>query len=259
MEQKDNAKALQSAAAEIRKIYKANPPVSAASIEMYIEEHLKQENPEEKLSFVKELAQLFVVAPETLNPPPAICEAGEFPGQKEYSRLFTLLFGRNITKFDLSCEEHLEKLAQSLNTIFNSLNQIIGVIHVTLLGEQSELETIRHIIGSEVENHEKSDSLQTYLDQIQRAFLVAHRAYQEAAKSKVRQILEEISPDKISEGIGSSLKFGPLRKAELFESYKEKHALCERWLESGRLMEEVLRDFEKICQKLYYNLDMKRC
>jgi hypothetical protein len=258
MGQKNDAMTVQATTTEIRKIYKANPSVSAALIETYLEEHLKQDSPEAKLSIIRELAQLFEVFPATLDPPLAKCETGEFSEQTEYSHLFTLLFGKNITKFDLSSEEHLEKLAQSLNIIFDTLNQIIGVIHVTLLGEQSELETIRHIIGSGVENQEKTDSLHTYLDQIQRAFLVAHRAYQEAAKSKVRQILEEMSPNKISESIGGSLKFGPFKKAELFESYKEKHALCKRWLESGRLMEEVLRDFEKICQKLYYSLDTKK-
>jgi len=258
MGQKNNVMIVQDTAVEIREIYKADPSVSAASIETYIEECLKQDSPEEKLSFIRELAQLFEVAPATQNPPLAKGETGEFSEQKEYSHVFTLLFGKNITKFDLSSEEHLKKLAQSINTIFDSLNQIISVIHTTLLGEPSELETIRHIIGSGVENREKTDSLQAYLDQIQRAFLVAHRAYQEAAKNKVKQILEEISPDKISERVGDSLKFGPLKKAELFECYKEKHELCKRWLESGHLMEELLRDFEKICQKLYYSLDTKK-
>ena len=248
----------QTIAADIRTIYKSNPSVSAALIETYLEGHLKQDSPEEKLSVIRDLARRFEVAPPTRNLSPAKCKAGEFSEQKEYSHLFTLLFGKNMAKFDLSSEEHLEKLAQSLNTIFDTLNQIIGVIHATLLGEQSELETIRHIIGSEVESDENTDSLQTYLSQIQKAFLVAHRAYQEAAKSKVRQILEEMSPDKISESVGGSLKFNPFKKAELYESYKEKHALCKRWLESGRLMEEVLRDFEMICQKLYYNLDTQK-
>ena len=244
---------LQTIAAEIRKIYESSPSASATLIETYLEEHLKQSSPEKKLTIIMELARRFEVAPLTVNPALVKCETDEFSEQKEYSHLFTLLFGSSIAKFNLSSEENLEKLAQSLNTIFDTLNQIIGVIHVTLLGEQSELETIRHIIGSGVEDHEKTDSLQTYLSQIQRAFLIAHRAFQEAAKNKVGQILEELSPDKISESAGDNLKFGPFKKAELFESYKEKHALCNRWFESGRLMEEVMRDFEKICQKLYYS------
>jgi len=244
---------LQNAAAEIRRIYNVNPSVSASAIETYLEERLKSTRPEEKLSCVRGLARLFEAVPAVQNPALTGHETGEFSDQKEYAYLFTLLFGKNISKFDLSSREHLEKLAKSLNTIFDSLNQIIGVIHATLLGEQTELETIRHIIGSGVGSQEKTDSLQTYLDQIQRAFLVAHRAYQEAAINKVKQILEEISPEKIAESVEGGLKFGPLRKAELFESYKDKHALCQKWVESGRLAEELLRDFEKICQKLYYS------
>jgi hypothetical protein len=258
MEQRNNAITLQDAAAEIKKIYKANPSMSASSIEAYIEEHLKQDSAEGRLSFVSELAQLFEAAPSTPKSPVVKSETGDFSEQKEYSHLFTLLFGKNITKFDLSSEEHLEKLAKSLNTIFDSLNQIMGVIHSTLLGEKSEFETIRHIIGSGVESHDNTDSLQNYLDQIQRAFLIAHRAYQEAAKKKMRLILGEISPDKISESAGGGLKFGPLKKAEMFENYTEKHELCKRWLESGRLMEEMMREFEKICQKLYYSMDTKK-
>jgi len=246
---------LQTIAAEIRKIYESSPSASAALIEAYLEEHLKQSSPEEKLTVIRELARRLEVAPPRLNPALVKSESDEFSGQKEYSHLFALLFGSSIAKFDLSSEEDLEKVAQSLNTIFDTLNQIIAVIHVTLLGEQPELETIRHIIGSGVEDHDKTDSVQTYLSQIQKAFLIAHRAYQEATKNKVRQILEEISPNKISESAGDNLKFGPFKKAELFESYKEKHALCNRWFESGRLMEEVMRDFEKICQKLYYSQD----
>ena len=41
-----------------------------------------------------------------------------------------------------------DKLARSLNTLFDTLNQIIGVIHTTFLGQKGEMETIRLIIGS---------------------------------------------------------------------------------------------------------------
>lgn len=235
---------------EVREIYKSNPAMSSALIEIYLEEKLKGHPPDEKLSLIEKIAQQFESPAEKSKPALNI-------EQKEYAHLFTLLFGKNISKFDLSSEEHLEKLAKSLNTIFDSLNQIIGVIHTTLLGEQSELETIRHIIGSDIESMNKTDSLHNYLDQIQRAFLVAHKAYQQAAKNKISQILGELSPDKISSDTNGGLKFGPLRKAELFEVYKEKHQACKGWLESGRLNEELLREFEKICQKLYYSLDKK--
>lgn len=257
-------------AEEIRRIYKSNPSISGEIIEIYLKENFKELPADERLFLIRELAHQFnnlvenpvdmpVDMPDagTIPSSAAVSKGGQsgFSEQREYSHLFTLLFGKNISKFDLSSEEHLEKLAKSLNTIFDTLNQIIGVIHTTLLGEQSELETIRHIIGSDIESQTRADSLQNYLDQIRRAFLIAHLAYQQASKNKITQIMDELSPEKIAAESKGILKFGPMKKAELYEIYQEKYQACMGWLESGRLMEELLREFEKICQKLYYNVD----
>lgn len=234
---------------EIRRIYKSDPSASAANIELYLGETLKGLPADERQSIIRDLARQFDIRE-------AAGDSG-FSEKREYSHLFTLLFGKNVSKFDLSSEQHLEKLAVSLNTIFDNLNQIMGVIHTTLLGEQSELETIRHIIGTDIESQSRTDSLQDYLDQIRKAFLVAHMAYQQAAKNKVKQIMDELSPEKISAGAKGGLKFGPLKKAELYEIFEERYHACMGWIESGRLMEELLREFEKISQKLYYNADNK--
>jgi len=259
MGQKNNAITLLNAAADIRKLYEVNPDGAAAAIEAHMEEYLQEDHPDDKVAFVRGLVRLFEASSA---PGSGAATKKDAPQPVEQNqkllRLFSKLFGESLTKVDLSSEEHLEKLGQSLNTIFNSINQIIGVIHSTLLGEKPETETIRHIIGTGVGGLGGPESLQAHLDQIQKAFLIAHRAYQEAATQKIRQILEEMSPDKLSEGMEGSLKFGPLKKAELFEIYKEKHALCKKWLDSGRLMDELLRDFEKNCQKLYYNLNTKK-
>lgn len=56
---------------------------------------------------------------------------------------------------------------------------------------------------------------------------------------------------------GGGLRFGPLRKAELYEIYKEKFSQFKGWFESGSFMEELLREFEKTCQRLY-NVDQRR-
>lgn len=270
MIQENNSAFLKTMAEEIRRIYKSNPSVSGEIIELYLKENFKELPADEQLSLTRELAHQFdspvdspadnpVDMPDAgILPSSSVISKGVqagFSEKREYSHLFTLLFGKNISKFDLSSEEHLEKLAKSLNTIFDTLNQIIGVIHTTLLGEQSELETIRHIIGSDIESQTRADSLQNYLDQIRRAFLVAHLAYQQSSKNKITQILDELSPEKIAGESKSILKFGSMKKAELYEIYEEKYQACMGWLASGRLMEELLREFEKICQKLYYNVD----
>ncbi len=256
MGSKNNAMTLLNAAADIRKLY-VDSGGTAASIETYLDAYLKDESPEDKAAFIRDLARLFQPRPETFAAPAAPARKSD-PSAEKLLNLFSRLFGKSVTKMDLSSEEQLEKLAQSLNMVFNSLNQIIGVIHSTLLGEKPETETIRHIIGSGVEGQGGADSLQSHLDQIQKAFLIAHRAYQEATANKVRQILDEISPEKMAADAEGTLMFGPLKKAEMFESYRDKHALCKKWLESGRMMEEVLRDFEKNCQKLYYQVNTKK-
>jgi len=154
---------------------------------------------------------------------------------------------------DLSSNELLEKLALSLNTIFDTMNEMIRTIDTTLLGKKPELETIRHIIGSQLEAETHSDSLQTYLTRIQKAFLISHKAFQEATQIKLGEILKELNPERFESEPMGGFKVGPLRKAELFERYKERFQTIKKWFESGRFKEELLREFEKACQRLYPN------
>ncbi len=232
-------------AGEIRAIYNSDRSHAGSLIETFLEQKLKGLPPGERLAVVDRLARRFAVS--------GTRTAEQNPGleQKEVSRMFSLLLGKDITVEDIPAGELMEKLSVSLNTVFDTLNRITGVINSTLLGERVELATIRHIIGSGLEREGTPESLQSYLDQIREAFLVAHRAFQQAANIKTGRILNELDPDRISAAAGGGFKFGALRKAESFEVYKEKFQACKDWFESGRFMEELLREFEKICQKLY--------
>jgi hypothetical protein len=167
------------------------------------------------------------------------------------SKLFSMLLGERIGKVDVASEKVIERLAHSLNTVFDSLNELIGGINVTLMGKVSGTETIRFVIGSQLEQKDESRSLESYVDQIKEAFAIAHQAFQDAAMTKMREILGELDPRKIEESAEGGLKFGPLRKAELFEIYQDKHRTLRNWLETGLLSEALLREFERICQKLY--------
>jgi hypothetical protein len=144
-----------------------------------------------------------------------------------------------------------EKLAASLNTVFDSLNAIVGGINGTLLGRKEELETIRFIIGSDLGGSKSSGSLQEYLDRIQEAFSVAHRAFQEASERKTGELLDELSPENISSKAEGGLKFGPMRKAELWDIYEERFRAVKKALDSGKLRESLLREFERSCQRMY--------
>ncbi|MGD0487603.1 MAG: hypothetical protein ABSB94_10470 [Syntrophorhabdales bacterium] len=167
------------------------------------------------------------------------------------TRIISLLIGREIAVLDLTPEEISTRLAKSLNTIFDTLNQIVITIHSVLLGHRDEEETIRQVIGSEIEGGKRDSSLQGYLDQIQEAFLIAHKGFTAAAQHVIGQILSELDPERIMASVEGGFKFGALRKAEHFNAYREKFRLCNDAFQSGRLTEELLREFEKACQRLY--------
>lgn len=165
-------------------------------------------------------------------------------------KVFRLLLGRDISRDDLSSAEIIDRLAESINTLFDTINQLVEVINQTLLKEGTGDKTIRHVIGSHVEEGDQSQSLRGYLDQIRKAFLMTHDAFKIAATRKVEDILHELDPDTIVASCEGGLKFGSLRKAEYFEAYKERFGLCRKWFDSGRFMEMFLMEFEKQCQKL---------
>lgn len=245
MEKRNNPISLDVLARGIKTIYQSDLQRAEPLIEAYLEQNLKEFSPDEKVKLIEKLTQKFEDR--------GIAEKSSLDLEsQEFLRLFSLLLGKRISKVDLSEAEVTERLALSLNTIFNTLNQIVGVIQTTLLGKRTEFdETIRHIIGTDLEGGSSTISLQNFLDQIQEAFLISHQAFKEAAKIKVSEILKELDPENIESTSGGGLKFGPLRKAELFEIYKEKFHACKSWMESGRFIEELLREFEKICQKRY--------
>lgn len=229
-------------ATEIRQIYASDPLQAETMIETYLEKRLESLPNNEKPALLKNLI--------------AECDkAGTDVSDIEnieaevLARLFTLLLGGKVAHSDLSTAELFQKLAESLNTIFDSLNQLVSVINTTLLGEYTGDETIRQVIGFHLEGENQSKSLESYLGQISKAFLLSQKAFKKAAHTIVSRILLELEPDQIAKQGKTGLKFGPLRKAELFEIYEEKFIKCKKWFESGRFMEDFLREFEKNCQE----------
>jgi hypothetical protein len=164
------------------------------------------------------------------------------------TKIFSLVLGGRISEVDLSSQELLPRLAESLNTIFDTLNQIVGLINSTFDSQSKGDETIRMAIGAHLEGEDQLKSLESYLGQINKAFLVTQDSFKDATKKIMAVILRELDPDRISKSTESGLKFGPLRKAEFFEIYENKYKICRKWFESGRFMADFLREFEKNCQ-----------
>jgi hypothetical protein len=232
-------------AESVRAAYRSDPAGAAARIERVLDEKLAGASPEERIAAVREVRGRCGSSGPSPGPTPAGSVA------QEWTRLAALLLGDRVDVAKLPPGELSEKLAASLNTVFDSLNAIVGGINATLLGKTEELETIRFIIGSDLGGRKASGSLQEYLDRIQEAFAVAHRAFQEASEKKTGELLDELSPENISSKAEGGLKFGPMRKAELWEIYEERFRTVKKAHESGRLRESLLREFERSCQKMY--------
>jgi hypothetical protein len=227
---------------EIRQIYATDHLQAEAGIETYLETRLRSFPLNKKIALLEKLTKEF-------NDSPANDATDATIEDEVLSRLFSLVLGGKVANFDISSAELLQRLAESLNTIFDKLNQLVGLINSTFHGQTSGEETIRQVIGFHLESEEQLKSLESYLGQINNAFLLTREAFKKAATKTVSTILSELDPDRIDQATESGLKFGPLRKAELFEIYENKYKICRDWFESGRFIESFLREFEKNCQQ----------
>ncbi len=228
---------------DIREIHASDRLQAEALVETYLEKKMNELSGRERMRLLKELAFIF-------NREDSDTTSGTNLREEVFSQLFWLLLGRKVSQVDLSSPELLERLAESLNTIFDTLNKLVSVINGSLFGEHAGEETIRKVLCFELEREKEGKSLDSYLGQISKAFLIAQQAFKKAAYTRVREILLEMDPCRIASVSGGGLRLGPLRKAESFEIYEERYNKVKKWFESGRFMEELLREFEKKCQEL---------
>ena len=228
-------------AQEIRQIYSSDSRQAEERIAEYLHEQLAIFSDTEKISILERLtAQFGASVPDSADP--------AYLDDEVLTRLFSLVLGDKVTRADLSSTDLLQRLAESLNTIFDALNKLVAVIDSTLLGKVRGEETIRQVIGFHLDGQDQTQSLESYLGQINQAFLLAQQASKNAAFQMVGKILRELDPEKISQESGRGLKFGPLRKAELYNAFEHEINKCRQWYESGRFMQDLQREFEKSCR-----------
>ena len=229
---------------EIRNIYTSDRLQAENLIEQFLQSTLGDISNDDTLEIIDKLTRKFKVdgtfTLENLN-----------LDQEVLTRIFSFLLGRNVSQAELSSDELLQRLADSLNTIFDMLNQLVSVINRTFLGQHEGAETIRQVIGFHIEGNDHARSLEGYLGQINKAFLTALQAFKQAADKKMKEVLVALEPDQIAASAGGGLIFGRLRKTEHFEVYTERFNALKKWVESGRYTEELLREFEKNCQQIF--------
>jgi hypothetical protein len=231
-------------AKRIQQIYNTDRLRAENLIEEFLETSIKGISSDEKFALLNELTRKFEAS--------EACAAEDVNVDQEILiRIFSFLLGKKVSQADLSSAELLQRLADSLNTIFDILNQLVGVINMTFLGQREGVETIRQVIGFHLEGEKHARSLETYLGQINKAFLTAQQAFKIAAEKKVKEIMIELDPERIAAPAGRGFKFGRLRKAESYELYAKKFEAFKKWFDSGLFMKELLREFENNCQKLF--------
>ena len=167
-------------------------------------------------------------------------------------RMFSLLLGKDISATRLSTSELIQKLAVSLNTIFDSMNRLISTINRTLYGKPSKSisgdKTIRQVIGSHISGGTEVTSIEDHLKQINRAFLISQEAFKASVRSTMARVLDEIDPEMIDLSEGSRFSVGPFRRAKLFDVYKSRYGQIKKWFVSDKFMADFLQEFEKNCQ-----------
>jgi len=118
-------------------------------IEQFLESSLNGISSTDKIELLGQLASKF----EQTD----VCRAEEINVDQEILiRIFSFLLGKKVTEADLCSAELLQRLADSLNTMFDMLNQLVGVINMTFLGQHDGIETIRHVIGFHLEGDKQS-------------------------------------------------------------------------------------------------------
>lgn len=244
---------------DIRHIYASNQNEADRLIEDYLNETLGQYGEDTKTAYLdKVTAELQCKKNETPENDSSYSNISESDisaktlnlDNEVISKLFRLFLGREVYQAGLSPEELLEKLAGSLNTIFDSLNELVQGVNISILGEGDGEATIRHVIGSQMGIDDQFDSIGAYCGKIKQTFLTTQEAFKESAYQKIDQILDELDPEKIKESSGKSLKIGPLKKAENFQILEKKYNRCRKWFESENFMEDFLREFEKNFHKI---------
>lgn len=230
-------------AASIKEVYRGAPHDAEKAVEELLRRRLGELPLEERLRILGQVEKHLLQSAGSGS-------SLQDSDNQVLERICTLLLGRQVDTTSMDTGRLSQRLAQALNTVFDALNRVIGVINKTLAADKSRADqTIRQVIGRQIENDVPGGSLEEYLGQIADAFLMVHTAFKAAAKAKVGQILDALDPAALAAERSGGIKIGPLRKAEDYEILVEKIERIRRWYDSGKFMEEFLREFERNCQQ----------
>lgn len=257
---------------DIKTLFEHDHSQAEVSIERYLQARLKSYSDDKKLETLEELKEKFKTSKPVevslpLKEPDVSQKEAADVSEKERAdvsqkdtyekemlhNVFSTLLHKEIMEEELSSTELLERAFSSLNTVFDILNQIVHDLNKNFFNKEFDPDkTIKGIIVDHIVDKNKSGSIEDYLTQIKDAFKIIHEAFQVAVRNKVGEILTELDPERIEKKAEESWKFGHLKKAMLFEIYKQSYEDCSNWFKDGRFMDDFLWEFEKACQNLYH-------
>lgn len=243
----DNREYLDILAAEIKKIQHSNPDNSEKRIVEYLKGSLKTYNREQQLEAVDDLINRFAApaaSPPEITPP----AQQPPPGQNQLLEIL----GEPEKILNLSPEELERRINAAFTTIFKQLNEITIGITASFSDQPPEQPTIQKSILAYLDGTNDLDGLKAHLEIVKNVFALTHQAFTQALSNKINEILTELDPEREDETNNSGgLNFGAFHKAKKFDMLKQKHQTLSRWFNSGLLTEALLKEFEKIYQKLY--------
>ena len=208
------------------------------AVEAYLLREFRFLDQGQRQEMLEKLISSFAGPPSPSHPVPR-------NGAKDFQHFCSLLLGHPIDNDKLESEELQERLCEALTSIFETVNRLVRTVNMTLIDDGRTQETIRFLIGEQLDSAAKDISLEEHLDQIRTAFVTSHRAFKRAVQVMVEKILMELDPEHLAKTADTGLKFGPLRKAEVFEHYSRTFGEFRHWFDSGRCMEDFLRSFEQ--------------
>lgn len=234
-------------AVNLRKTYLSDAANGAVMLEERLKETLANSSPAERNAMLDRLISEFRQSSGSEAVVSGI-------SADHFNKLLTTLLGKEILGKNLPPDKMIEQLAVAVNTVFDSVNTLVGGINATLMGSAGGEETIRLVIRSSMDADEGIGALKKFLDQTGEFFAIALKAYKEAARVKIAEVLDELNPERLESEIGGKMKFGPLHKASLYDSYVEKFKTLQNWQRSGLLLEAFMKEFEKNCQNLHSSM-----
>lgn len=224
---------------ELRDVYLAEPAAAQEQIERLLAQRFEGLPAEERLNEIRKLKDCFG-GPKNKNA--AVSEGASGDDLKKF---IALLLGQRVGSKDMDDRQLQEQLCGSLNSIFDSLNQLLQAMKTTFNLKDSRFEeTIRHVLREQLVEENPTGSLEEYIDQIRISFFKSFDCSKAAYKAIMEKLLSEINPETLLLQTGGGIKLGPLKKAEAFDRYKILYDSLHEWYESGRGLEEYLRAFE---------------